>query len=361
LVSEIQREIQLHGPISFARFMELALYAPERGYYEQPREIGRRGDYFTSVSVGPLFGSMLAFQFAQWLDAACPEGGVQLVEAGPHHGALAADILDWLAGHRPDLFQRLGYVLLEASPVRRQWQQETLRDFLPKVKWAAGAAALGESQVSGIIFSNEFLDSLPVHRLDWNASARQWQEWRVSTGGDSFVWCRGEPGADLAARLPPVPPELADVLPDSFALEICPAAADWWRAAARALRRGKLLTIDYGHHRHGGWFRPEQAQGTVRAFSRHHGSADLLAQPGEQDLTADVDFFALMQAGESAGLHTEALVRQSRFFTAILASAGTAAFEPWDQKKVRQFKTLTHPEHLGERFWILVQGRAARE
>jgi SAM-dependent MidA family methyltransferase len=353
---QIRREIQRDGPITFARFMELALYAPGLGYYERKRDIGRRGDFFTSVSVGPLFGQLLAFQFAQWLDAACPSGGVQLVEAGPHNGALAADILAWMGGRRPDLFERLEYVLLDASPARRPWQEATLRARLPKVKWAANIAALGRRRVNGIIFSNEFLDALPVHRLSWSAAARQWREWRVSTDGEGLGWERHEPSAELAARLPRAPRELAEVLPEGFALEICPAAEAWWRAAAGALRTGKLLSIDYGFA-DGEWFRPERAPGTLRAFSRHHASADLLSRPGEQDLTAHVDFFVLEETGEAAGLRTEVLARQSKFLTKIFAGAGDGAFAPWDGKKIRQFQTLTHPEHLGERFQVLIQER----
>src|SRR5580658_8148335 len=101
LACQIEQEISQLGAISFARFMELALYAPDVGYYERRREIGRGGDFFTSVSVGPLFGQMLAFQFAQWMDTDVPEGDIQFVEAGPHNGVLAADILDWTSRHRP--------------------------------------------------------------------------------------------------------------------------------------------------------------------------------------------------------------------------------------------------------------------
>src|SRR5580658_4328467 len=126
LARQIQEEIRRRGPISFARFMELALYAPGLGYYEGQRAIGRGGDFFTSVSVGPLFGQLLAFQFAQWMEADGPDGGVQWIEAGPHNGALAADILAWTSRRRPEVFARLEYWLLEASPARRAWQEETL-------------------------------------------------------------------------------------------------------------------------------------------------------------------------------------------------------------------------------------------
>ena len=342
--------------------MELALYAPGLGYYERRREIGRGGDFFTSVSVGPLFGQLLAFQFAQWMDADCPSGGIQFIEAGPHNGMLAADMLAWISRHRPDLFARLEYCLLDASPARRAWQEETLRSWRPAVRWAPNIESLGDQRVSGIVFSNEFLDALPAHRLAWSAAARQWREGRVAAEGETFTWEWHSPEVELTEHIPRVPVPLAGVLPDGFTVEICPAASAWWRAAAKTLRRGKLLTIDYGLT-DGQWFQPERSQGSLRAFSRHHACADLLCQPGEQDLTADVNFSALMEAGGAAGLRTEGLTPQSKFLTDIFARTRLAAefFEPWDGKKTRQFQTLAHPEHLGRKFQVLIQARFSNE
>jgi SAM-dependent MidA family methyltransferase len=358
LTRQIQEEIRLRGPISFACFMELALYAPGLGYYERRREIGRRGDFFTSVSVGPLFGQLLAFQFVQWMDTDCPVGGIQYIEAGPHNGRLAVDILAWTSHYRPDLFARLEYCLLDASPARRAWQEETLRLWSPKVRWESGIEAWGGKQISGIIFSNEFLDALPVHRLVWNAARRQWQEACVTAEDETFGWTLNRLSAELTGRLPLVPEELAEVLPDGFTLEVCPAAARWWREAATRLRRGKLLTLDYGLT-DGQWFQPGRAHGTLRAFTRHHASADLLSRPGEQDLTAHVNFSALMEAGQMAGLRTGGLTPQSKFLTEILSRTRLApeSFEPWNENRTRQFQTLSHPEHLGHKFQVLVQAR----
>jgi SAM-dependent MidA family methyltransferase len=358
LIRQIQEEIRLCGPISFARFMELALYAPGLGYYEHRREIGRGGDFFTSVSVGPLFGQLLAFQFVQWMDTDCPAGGIQFIEAGPHNGMLAADILDWISRHRPDLFERLKYCLLDTSSVRRAWQEETLRSWLPKVRWLPRMETCGGKQVSGIIFSNEFLDALPVHRLAWSANRRQWQEGYVAVEDETFAWVWRPPTAALTEHLPQMSEELAEVLPDGFTLDICPAAAAWWSAAAASLRRGKLLTIDYGLT-DGEWFHPKRAHGTLRAFTRHHTHADLLSQPGEQDLTAHVNFSALMEAGQAIGLRTESLAPQSKFLTEILIRTRLVpgTFALWNEKQTRQFQTLVHPEHLGNKFQVLVQAR----
>jgi SAM-dependent MidA family methyltransferase len=358
LACQIEEEIRQRGPISFARFMELALYAPGLGYYERKRPMGRDGDFFTSVSVGPLFGQLLAFQFAQWMDADASAGGIQFIEAGSHDGVLAADILNWTSRRRPDLYERLEYWILETSPSRRGWQEETLRPWLSKVNWAPGVESAVKRDATTIIFSNEFLDAMPVHRLAWNAARPQWREGFVKIQDKAFAWEWQDSPVELTAYLPKVPWALAEVMPDGFILEVCPAAMDWWRSAAASLKRGKLMTIDYGFSA-GEPFQPERAQGTLRTYARHHVGGDVLNNPGEEDLTAHVNFAALIQTGEAAGLQTEGLVRQSKFLTDIFAQTRShpASFGPWDEKQTRQFKTLAHPEHLGHTFQVLVQTR----
>jgi len=357
LAREIRGKIERTGPIPFVQFMEMALYAPGLGYYEQPREIGRRGDFFTSVSVGPLFGQLLAFQFAEWMDGHFPHGKIQLVESGAHDGRLAADILDWICRHKRQLLPRIEYCIIESSATRRGWQEKTLHSHKCNVTWATDIKSFGEREIRGIIFSNEFFDALPVHRFAWDAKSSQWREWHVAVADDEFVWHLDEKAAS-SCFVPPMPKELADVLPDGFILEVCPAAAEWWRTAAMKLRRGKLLTIDYGYRAENG-LRPDHPHGTLRAYSRHHSSADILANPGEQDLTADVNFSALEQAGREAGLSAGSFVRQSKFLNEIATKthANPEKFGPWDEKTLRQFQTLAHPEQLGHVFHVLTQDR----
>jgi SAM-dependent MidA family methyltransferase len=153
------------------------------------------------------------------------------------------------------------------------------------------------------------------------------------------------------------PAELLRVLPDGYVQETCPAAEQWWRAAAAVLERGKLLTLDYGFTTEE-MITPGRTRGTLRAYHRHQVSNDLLANPGEQDLTAHVNFSVLQAAGESAGLTTEGYLTQPQFLTGILAEAvNTAAFRDWNASRTRQFQTLTHPEHLGRAFKVLIQGK----
>ncbi len=385
LETVIRHEISVSGAIPFARFMELALYHPEHGYYEgAARPIGRRGDYLTSVSVGGVFGELLAFRFTEWLEnefkvqspESEPDGAArpfQIVEAGAHDGRLAADILGWLRRHRPELLARIEYWIVEPSPRRRDWQRDKLTDFAGKVRWLSALPTLGAAphfqSVRGVVFANELLDALPVHRLGWDARARRWFEWGVGVQQDRLVWQQlaaissavqreplaGLPGCD---RLEGLPLDLLAVLPDGFTVEVCPQAIEWWRSAARALERGWLVTVDYGLTAEE-FFRPERTGGTARAYCQHRSSVDLLGRPGEQDLTAHVNFAALQAAGEAAGLRTEGVFAQGPFLAHTLRQAAESgqSLGVWTPERTRQLQTLLHPDHLGRAFRVLVQTR----
>ncbi len=343
--------------------MELALYCPDCGYYETKRDIGRRGDFYTSVSAGSLFGEMLAFQFAAWLEEMrSAERGLLIIEAGAHDGQLAKDILTWLQSNRPALFAQVEYTIIEPSIQRRRWQIETLAELKGKVSWHAHIpdlknrkAASGNPQ-STVMFSNELLDAFPVHRFGWDARNKKWFEWGVAADGETFVWAKLE-NSELPSSILKLPSSLLSVLPDGYIIETSPAAVKWWRDAAGSLARGKLLTIDYGLTGDE-MFSPSRARGTLRAYFRHHAADDLLANPGEQDLTAHVNFSAIQKAGEDAGLTTEFFGSQAKFLTELVAKAAEAnSLGNWGPRQARQFQTLTHPEHLGRAFRVLVQSR----
>jgi len=386
ILSEIiSREAAQRGVLPFARFMELALYCPVHGYYETKTDNpGRQGDYYTSVGVGEFFGQLLAFQFAEWLEQLrIADCGLRIAEAGAHDGQLAKDILAWLQLKRPKLFEQIEYWIIEPSPRRQKWQEETLKQFAPRIRWFAGlehaSRITHHPKFNGIIFSNELLDAMPVRRLGWDAQNKKWFEWGVTVEGGNFVWARipdtlasrsgeraGSRGFDPSSILhllarrseaETAPSSVLAVLPDGYTIETCPAAESWWREAANVFVHGKLLTIDYGFTADE-LFSPVRMYGTLRAYYRHHASDDLLANVGEQDLTAHVNFSAIRAAGESAGLKTETFSTQSQFLTRILGKASKDdSFGEWNTNRTRQFQTLTHPEHLGRAFRVLVQSR----
>ena len=372
----IRREVAQSGILPFARFMELALYCPKHGYYEAKKDNpGRRGDFYTSVGVGELFGQLLAFQFAEWLETLNPQPStLNLVEAGAHDGQLAGDILTWLQLNRPELFDRVEYRVIEPSPCRQEWQKKTLEQYSSHVRWFTNfhsiatnnsQSAIRNPQLNGVVFSNELLDAMPVHRFGWDAQNKKWFEWGVTVDGEKFVWARisdtlaPQSGERAGARgaFENLPPELLAALPDGYTIETCPAAENWWREAANVLGHGKLLTIDYGFTADE-LFSPSRTRGTLRAYFRHHAGDDLLANVGEQDLTAHVNFSAIQAAGESVGLRKEMFSTQSQFLTRILEKASKDnSLGEWTPAQARQFQTLTHPEHLGRAFRVLVQSK----
>jgi SAM-dependent MidA family methyltransferase len=359
----IRAEIAAKGVLAFARFMELALYCPDYGYYEQQKDtVGRRGDFITSVSTGELFGQLLAFQFTNWLEEfKLADCGLRLVEAGAHDGRLALDILTWLESNRPGLFARLEYFIIEPSLRRQQWQNETLAGFKNRTRWAPQLSELKNPQPTfSIIFSNELLDAFPVQRLGWDAKNKNWFEWGVTVDAEKFVWAKiSTSHSALPSSIFHLPGSLLAVLPDGYTIETSLAAENWWRAAAGKLAGGKLVTIDYGFT-NDEWFSPARMNGTLRAYFKHHFSDDFLASVGEQDLTAHVNFSAIQKTGEEAGLKTESFQTQPRFLTRILEKARhEKSFGDWNASRTRQFQTLTHPEHLGRPFRVLVQSRCS--
>jgi len=346
--------------------MELALYCPDCGFYEKEGDnVGRRGDFFTSVSVGPLFGELLAFQFSRWFENS-GRTRLHIIEAGAHTGRLARDVVDWFQARQPAMLAGLKYTLLEPSQRRRGWQRKTLADFGDHLEWASDWSELRQpfrDKTFTLIYSNELLDALPVRRFGWDLDRQAWFEWGVTVADERFAWTklpagsRGEPDQGTLDALPSEP-ELLRVLPDGFTAELNQKAEAWWHDAARSLYNGKLLTFDYGLDL-AVPIRAEQPQGTLRAYRSHKVVDDVLADPGEQDITANVDFTRIESAGLRAGLITECFATQGSFLTRIAAEAWGAegGFGSWDAKRTRQFQTLTHPEHLGRSFRVLVQTR----
>ncbi|MGZ5546088.1 MAG: SAM-dependent methyltransferase, partial [Limisphaerales bacterium] len=158
---------------------------------------------------------------------------------------------------------------------------------------------------------------------------------------------------ETVACAPDVEEQLAEVLPDGFTVEVSTAAVKWWSEAADALQRGRLVAIDYGLTQPE-WFRPDRSNGTARAYSKHRLADDLLANPGDQDITAHVNWTAIQRVGEAAGLRTELFSSQEQFLMQIVK---LAADENWSAEHIKQLKTLTHPNFLGRSFRVLVQRR----
>lgn len=359
---QIRDQIQQHGPVSFARFMSLALYSPDCGYYEtHARTIGRSGDYFTSVSVGPVFGQILGIQCEEWLRQ-LPGGQKCVVEVGAHDGKLAADVLLSLSERGVQVGRDLQYIILESSQARRAWQQKNLERWADAVTWIQNPSE--RRGLQGICLSNEFFDALPVHVLRWNRALRCWEEWGVTLEKENFCWCRLEvPSVDpvqtLRASGFDLQEALLEVLPDGFVLEVVPAAAEWISSLAAMFQEARFLTIDYGASA-SELMIPERTNGTLRAYAQHKMQSNVLEQPGQQDITAHLNFTGLEIAGQACGLQTESFSRQGDFLTRCVSRALERGVQfDWSPSQRRQFQTLVHPAHLGHSFRVLVQRKGA--
>lgn len=351
LRNKIRDEIFRREIIPFEEFMRFCLYDRELGYYERPRIVGKAGDFYTSVSTGSVFGQLLAAQFAHWghplLGASKT---LQIAEAGAHDGQLAADILQTLEADFPDIYAGVEYWILEPSSFRRDIQHKVLSRFGTKVRWFESFEVM--PSIHGVFFSNELLDAFPVHRVVWDAAQRRWLESFVGWNGASFFIEEG-PLTFPAAKVG-LPTDLLAHLPDQYRFEVGLAAQDWWRKAAAKLNCGHLIALDYGFTI-AEYICSGKAYGTLRAYREHRVTDDLLANVGEQDLTAHVNFDGIREAGEGAGLAHSKLVTQAQFLTAIMEKdLKHKSDSAWPEKALKQFQTLISPDHLG-RFRVLIQ------
>ncbi len=343
-------EIRSSGPITVARYMELALYHVEHGYYQRAVEIGKKGDFFTSPHVSALFGQLIASQLEEmWEFMGHPS--FQILEMGAGHGHLAADILDSKTISR-GLRDAVSYCIVESSGRLREEQQQLLGD---RVRWLESLDSLKTEEVIGCILSNELVDSFPVHRVCVNDG--QLLEIYLTEQDGEFQQQPG-PVSDVA---------IADYfkeieLPEGIETEVNLKALNWMRDLARVLHRGYVITIDYGLTE-SDYYSPARMKGTLRSFQQHQVSSDVFRNPGEQDITAHVNFTALAREGEKAGLRTEGFTDQSRFLMGIGEQDITEAMAAYpgagieDTKRRAAIRSLFHPQMMGNAFRVLIHSK----
>jgi SAM-dependent MidA family methyltransferase len=345
----LRARIARDGPLAFADFMAAALYEPGLGYYAHgTRQVGRGGDFFTSVSVGPVFGELLARRFLrEWCEAGAPARW-RIIECGAHDGTLAADVLTALAGLDARACEGLEYAICEPLPVLQAAQTDTLRRFAPQVRFVSDSATLAADPLPGIIFGNELLDALPCHLIEWRDG--RWVERRVAldeSGGFTWTTAKIREPALLAALAP-----LGGVFPDGYRSEIRTSYHEFLAPLARALSSGLMLWLDYGFERPD-YYHPGRSEGTLRTFTKHRAGDNPLADPGSMDLTAHVDFTALAEAARALGGRQAVFRSQGAWLTGI-ARDWLLEMEGRPQAAaLRQFQTLTHPAHLGGSFQVM--------
>lgn len=366
-----QRIIEsLDHRISFAEYMDLALYHPQYGYYaSSSTQIGAAGDFFTSCHLGADFGELLAKQFTQMWELLQHPSPFTLVEMGAGQGLLAVDILAALQHHFPDCFACLKYVIVERSPTLIQAQQHHLRQFLAAgtlIDWCDFADL--PSSITGCWFSNELIDALPVHQVVIDAG--QLKEVYVSVNQQNSQTQFVEVIGDLST------PKLAEYfdfvgidlqLPlyaDGYRTEVNLAALDWMAAVATHLQRGYILTIDYGYPSDR-YYHPNRL-GTLQCYFQHQHHSDPYRHVGQQDITAHVDFTALVKQGELCGLNSVGYTKQALFLMALglgdrLTALGQSSATDGRsiQEILRQrdaLHNLINPLGLGD-FGVLIQSK----
>ena len=350
LIELIREEIRQNGPISFARFMQQALYHPDHGFYASGRaRLGRTGDYFTNVSVGSAFGQLLALQFAEaWKILGRPKDFV-IVEQGAHEGEFARDVLNSLSSEDSGLFGALRYRIVEPSELLRQRQIEALGAYGDKVEWVR---ALENMQpFEGVHFSNELIDAFPVYLIELAENPPRWVERRICLDGSELALIAQEiTDPDLLARVKGLP-----VRDGSYATEVNLEALRWIHEVSAKLRRGFVITVDYGLSRDD-YYSENRTAGTLQVRRDHRLLDSPLKSVGESDLTSHVDWTSLIDEAERAGFALQGLVDQHHFLTGILAEYSDFLGKA-SAKVRRQLQTLLHPEMLGRSFQVLVLGR----
>jgi len=326
LIEFIRDEIRKRGPQSFAWFMEQVLYHPEQGYYSSGGcAIGRKGDYFTNVSVGPLFGQLMAAQLAEVWEQLGKINDFVIVEQGAHDGQFARDVLQSLQERTPEFFEASRYRIIEPFPILREQQSQTLEPFRERVEWRSSFEPF-----VGVHFSNELLDALPVRLISGGV------EKLVDLQGDKFLFI-DRPLSSTAFNQ---------------------ATLDWVDSVAANLLRGYVITIDYGHS-------GNEFQGSVQVRAQHRHLDSPFEQIGHADITMKVDWTSIARRAEANGLRVAGFTDQHHFLTGIVSElskggspeppAGDSGQSPLPDspKTKRALQTLLHPEMLGRAFQVL--------
>lgn len=348
------------GALSFRDFMELALYDGRVGYYGSGRAtLGRGGDFYTSVSVGSCFGGLLALQAVEVWQALGKPDTFRIVEQGGHDGLLARDVLEAIHHEEPELARRVDYTVCDLRP--RQAPAVDADSFrappAARLSHVRDLADVGQGAAS-LFLCNELLDAFPVHRVRFRADG--WKELWVVRDGETLRFEERALTVTLATALRQRLPEGVEFA-DGYTTEVCLQSESWIGSAAAVLGQGMLLVVDYGFVARD-YYAPCRTDGTLRCYTGHRAINDVLAAPGEQDVTAHVDWSALRRAGERAGLRHAGFADQGAYLTRLAApmlrasESGLRRQSP-DRKWIRQFQTLTHPGLMGRAFGVMAFSR----
>ncbi len=360
-------QIESDGPLPFSAFMARALYEPGLGFYRREWErergnevIGQSGHFYTSVSVGSLFGELLGARIKRQWDLWGSPGEWVLAEQGANDGRLMTDILTFFRSHHPEVFSGLRCWIFEPDPALRCRQETCFREnnLMDWIEWHDAPSDIEDVHEYGFFYSNELLDSLPFDLVVYRGG--EWREKRVGMDGDRLTWSETPCGPELKQSIRHWGvPEL-----EGYQTEVHPGISGWGKSVYGLFSRGMILTIDYGF-RSREYYAPSRKAGTARSYREHRLSHDLIAEPGNADLTCHVNFDLLEELGEKAGYEVTTDCDQHHFLVEMADQSGLLAEwesrikanpdDPDIQSRLRQFKTLMHPEMMGTQFKVFIQ------
>ncbi|MBF1237663.1 MAG: SAM-dependent methyltransferase [Lautropia mirabilis] len=368
LSTRIAAEIARHGGwLSFARYMEMALYEPGLGYYSNPGQVfGAAGDFVTAPELTPLFGATLARQVSPWLkDPALAGSGQVVLEVGGGSGMLAAQLLNALdnVGHH-----EVRYLILELSAERREHQRQTLKSLAPGLMDRVGWLETFPESFAGVVVANELLDAMPVQLFEWQADAEaELQEMGVTWVDGQFAWAPHPADAVLtetvAALRNRLGPEGAQ-WHSPYRSEICPAQQAWMRTLADCMTAGVVMLLDYGFAAPE-YYHPQRDQGTLMCHYRHRSHADPFLWPGLSDITAHVDFTALARAATAEGFSLVGYTSMAAFLlnAGLLDELADLPREPesfWFAQ-AQAVQQLISEAEMGELFKVIAFEKNLRE
>ena len=368
LSTRIAAEIARHGGwLSFARYMEMALYEPGLGYYSNPGQVfGAAGDFVTAPELTPLFGATLARQVSPWLkDPALAGSGQVVLEVGGGSGMLAAQLLNALdnVGHH-----EVRYLILELSAERREHQRQTLKSLAPGLMDRVGWLETFPESFAGVVLANELLDAMPVQLFEWQADAGAGlQEMGVTWVDGQFAWAPRPADAVLtetvAALRNRLGPEGAQ-WHSPYRSEICPAQQAWMRTLADCMTAGVVMLLDYGFAAPE-YYHPQRDQGTLMCHYRHRSHADPFLWPGLSDITAHVDFTALARAATAEGFSLVGYTSMAAFLlnAGLLDELADLPREPesfWFAQ-AQAVQQLISEAEMGELFKVIAFEKNLRE
>lgn len=353
LSSRIRESLDDDGMMPFSRFMEMALYEPGLGYYSAGlHKLGESGDFITAPELGSLFAECFARQVAELAETL---GDYDILEIGAGTGRLATGLLRGL--HPAKIPRR--YMILERSADLRKVQRERITADIPeladRIEWLDGPPP---AAWQGVLIANEVLDALAVERF------------RISEGGieqlcvtpevNRFTWSSRQAPAELRGSVEHLAATTGTRLRPGYRSEINLHLKDWLQAITCQMERGLALFIDYGYPR-SEYYLPERSDGTMMCHYRHRAHDDVFFWPGLQDITAWVDFTALAEAADAAGLDVEGYASQAMFLLGCgldqILARHSAPSEDDGLALSAQARELTLPGRMGEKFQVMGLGR----